>query len=435
VAHAQQLPRRLDTCFGVPAALAAPRGCQYEPCAAGGRSVKAAALGVVGRGRVLTNRLLEGEPPQGLGGGRRCGRRVNVLLGERALSLGMASVTAAAPIALDPVAAESLVDRYINGLDPRYGQLPHFKPAATVLIEGGGKLRFAFAAREGDVPYGWKASAAAYRVEGGLTFNPLLHCSERTMDAAAVMRTNLIWEFAGPLVECEGGRSTVLWSEDYTWMMQLLASPYASSICVWMLLPLLLVHRIVLANPQSAKPRWEFAIAGDGRVYNRAYENGRRCRKVEGPRGTLYLVPPLGANGEPRMIERGSLELAACGGAGPCFYLPERLCDAAGLSGKGTRGRQLNLGLPADAPVNKNGWFQLGPTARSHASTLAGHVGWGVAILSDQYTGEVRPLRVAQPADAVHSGPKRVSTMDTEALWLLILETCPKKRPGPKKRT
>ncbi|KAJ1626149.1 hypothetical protein T492DRAFT_878970 [Pavlovales sp. CCMP2436] len=50
-----------------------------------------------------------------------------------------------------------------------------------------------------------------------------------------------------------------------------------------------------------------------------------------------------------------------------------------------------------------DGWFQLGLTARSHASTLAGHVGWGVAILSDQ-------------------GLKRASTVDTEALRLLILE-------------
>ncbi|KAJ1620795.1 hypothetical protein T492DRAFT_888075 [Pavlovales sp. CCMP2436] len=117
-------------------------------------------------------------------------------------------------------------------------------------------------------------------------------------------------------------------------------------------------------------------------VYDRPF-----YRKVEGPRGTLYLVPPLSADGEPRMIERGSLELQAFSRS-PRFCLPERLCDAAGLSGKDTHGRQLMLCLPADAPVDKNGWFQLGPTARSHASTLAGHVGWGVAILSDQYTGE-----------------------------------------------
>ncbi|KAJ1640523.1 hypothetical protein T492DRAFT_832040 [Pavlovales sp. CCMP2436] len=236
----------------------------------------------------------------------------------------------------------------------------------------------------------------------------VLHCSERTMDTAAVMRAYLSGEFAGPLVECEGGRSTVLWSEDYTWMAQSLASPYASSICVWMLLPLLLTHRIVLANPQSAKPRMAAGAA-----------------KLRG-RGTLYLVPPLGTDGEPRMIERGSLELAACDGAGPRFCLPELICDAAGLSGKGTHGRQLMLCLPADAPVGKDGWFQLGPTARSYASTLAGHVGWGVAILTDQYTGEVRPLRIAQPADAGHSELKRASTVDTEALRLLILETCPK---------
>ncbi|KAJ1619057.1 hypothetical protein T492DRAFT_1088604 [Pavlovales sp. CCMP2436] len=122
---------------------------------------------------------------------------------------------------------------------------------------------------------------------------------------------------------------------------------------------------------------------------------------------------------------RESLELAARDGAGLRFCLPERLCEAAGLSSKGTHGRQLDLYLPAGAPVDKDGYFQLGPTARSHASKLAGHVGWGVAILSDQYTGEVRPLRVAQPADAGHRGPKRASTVDTEALRLLILETCP----------
>ncbi|KAJ1619653.1 hypothetical protein T492DRAFT_1084068 [Pavlovales sp. CCMP2436] len=153
---------------------------------------------------------------------------------------------------------------------------------------------------------------------------------------------------------------------------------------------------------------------------------GRAARSTSSRR----LVPT-----EPRMIERGSLDLVACDGVGPRFYLPERLCDAAGLSGKGTRGRQLNLYLPADAPVDKDGWFQLGPTARSHASKLAGHMGWGVAILSDQYTGKVCPLRVAQPADAGHRGPKSPSTVDTEALRLLILETCPKKCPGPKKRT
>ncbi|KAJ1636738.1 hypothetical protein T492DRAFT_957123 [Pavlovales sp. CCMP2436] len=126
-----------------------------------------------------------------------------------------------------------------------------------------------------------------------------------------------------------------------------------------------------------------------------------------------------------RAARSTSLELAACGGASPRFYLPGRLCDAAGLSSKGTHGRQLMLHLPADAPVGKDDWYQLGATARSRTSTLADHVGWGVAILSDQYTGEVRALSLS-PQTPLRSGAKRASTMDPEALRLLILETCPK---------